>query len=426
MTGPTWIGLDVGTSSIKSVVFDSGGAAVGDARAQTPWTRTPVGTEMDPNELGRITLEVLRGAAQAHPGRPAGIGITSMGETGVLVDGHGRVLTSAIAWHDERDTSELAELETSFGHDYFAETTGKPLRPQFALTKFAWQRRHVDGMDRASRRFNVADWIALLLTGVQACDLSLAGRTGWFDPLRGRWSAELLEWSGASESLMPGLIRPGAAIGTVRPEIGDLAGAVVTTAGHDHQAAMLGCGLDWIGDELDSLGTAEAIVRMVPDTLDRRVMRDLALAAVTTDIGVQPDTLCLLGGTLGGLELQAALDAAGVSADQLHRLDDVALGVTPARDEREEEHARLFSDAVERATVQAAQLQRSIAAAVGPRRRLMVAGGWRHSRTVLQSKGRHLGEFALSGTAEAGARGAAMLAARAAGALGQRESWPTA
>ncbi len=426
MTDRTWIGVDVGTSSIKAVVFDSGGAAVGQARAETPWMRTSVGTEMDPNELGRITLDVLRRAARAHSGRPAGIGITSMGETGVLVDAHGQVLGSAIAWHDERDTRELAELDAAFGREYFAETTGKPLRAQFALTKFAWQRRHVDGVGRASRRFNVADWIAHLLTGVQVCDLSLAGRTGWFDPLRGRWSTELLAWSGATASLMPELVRPGAAIGTVRPEIGGLADAVVTTAGHDHQAAMLGCGLDSVGDELDSLGSAEAIVRIVPDTLDRLVMRDLALAAVTTDIGVQPSTLCLLGGTLGGLELQAALDAAGVAADQLQRLDDIALGVTPARNEREQEHARLFSDTVERATAHAAQLQRSIAAAVGPRRRLMVAGGWRHSRTVLESKRRHLGEFGLSGTAEAGARGAAILAARAAGALGERESWPAA
>ena len=422
----TWIGLDVGTSSIKAVVFDSAGAAVADARAETPWIRTSLGTEMDPDELGRVALGVLREAVRIRHERPAGIGITSMGETGVLVDAHGRVVCPAIAWHDERDTNELADLESAFGRERFAEITGKPLRAQFALTKFAWQRRHVAGATRAARRFNVADWIAHLLTGVESCDLSLAGRTGWFDPLRARWSAELLEWSGATEDLMPDLIQPGAPIGIVGPDLEDLSGAVVTTAGHDHQAAMLGCGLSAVGDELDSLGTAEAIVRIVADTLPRSIMRDLALHAVTTDIGVQPGTLCLLGGTLGGLELRAALDALGVTTAQLGRLDDVALGLAPGRDEQERADAQRWRETVEAATVAAAELQRSIATAVGPRRRLMVAGGWRHSRTVLDSKRRHLGEFALATTAEAGARGAALLAARAAGALGERESWPMA
>lgn len=422
---PTWVGLDVGTSSIKAVVFDEGGSAVAEAKTVTPWTETALGTEMDPAELGAAAIGVIERAVRGRVGWavPAGIGITSMGETGVLVDTDGKPLGNAIAWHDQRDSEQVAALEADVGRARFAEITGKPLRAQFSLTKFAWQLQNTSYAAHAHRRFSVADWIARLLTGVDVCDLSLAGRTGWFDPLDRSWSSELLGWSGARAELMPPLVRPGDAVGAVKVGSDALDGAVVTTAGHDHQAAMLGSGLDQVGDELDSCGTAEAIVRIVPDTLDRRVMQELALASVTTDIGVQPGTLCLLGGTEGGRELHAALAEIGIGLEDLPRLDDVALGVAPAGNQEEEEAAKIWRRAVEHTTRQAADLHDEITSAVGPHERLTVAGGWRHSRTVLDGKRRRLGAFDLSGVSEAGAGGAAILAARATGDLEPDGGW---
>ena len=90
-----------------------------------------------------------------------------------------------------------------------------------------------------------------------------------------------------------------------------LAGAVLTVAGHDHQAAAVGAGADGPGDELDSCGTAEALVRTIAPGLSPDVVADLADAGITTGWHAVADHWCLLGATQGGLALQRILALLG-------------------------------------------------------------------------------------------------------------------
>ena len=187
-----------------------------------------------------------------------------------------------------RDQVEVGELNNEIGADEFGVRAGKPLRGQFSLTKHRWLRRHNPAVASAVRRFNVAEWVARGLGSDEACDRSLACRTGWFDPSAGGGWPEALAWSGASVELMPPLVDSGVAIGRVKGARGHprLADAVVTLAGHDHQAAALGVGAVLPGDELDSSGTAEALVRTVLPDLGPEQMLALARAESTA---IQPE-----------------------------------------------------------------------------------------------------------------------------------------
>ena len=430
------VGLDVGTTSAKAVVFTDQGEVVGEGRARTPWITTSFGVELAAEELLNAAIEALSSAVDAAPGTTnvTAVGITSMGESGVLVDQEGIPVAPVIAWHDSRDHEEVEALRRDITADTFAATTGKPLRGQWAITKHRWLRGHVPSAAHAVRRFNVAEWVVRGLGGDEVTELALACRTGWLDLSRGDWWPEGLAWSGATPELMPLLVEAGMPVGQItrsdtHPR---LRGAVLTVVGHDHQAAAVGVGATGEGDEVDSCGTAEAIVRSIPAYLKDEQVRDLAHAGITTDWSIQPGRWSLLAGTEGGLAMQRVLNAIGVDKDGLTALDAAALDAPQGRIRIEgigtdAVHLRHLVDGVtpgevwravvEAATDEVTKLHNSMTDIVGEHQEIIVTGGWSHSTALMAAKRRRLGILRLSAVQEAGARGAAIYAGRAAGVL---------
>jgi sugar (pentulose or hexulose) kinase len=437
------VGLDVGTSSAKAVVFNDQGEIVGEGRARTPWITTSYGVELAAEELLNAAIEALGSALDATPGTTSAtaVGITSMGESGVLVDRNGTPVAPVIAWHDNRDREEVEALRRNIAADTFAATTGKPLRGQWAITKHRWLLRHVPSAANAVRRFNIAEWVVRGLGGDEVTELALACRTGWFDLARRDWWTEGLAWSGATPGLMPPLVEAGMPVGHItRSETHPrLHGAVLTVVGHDHQAAAVGVGATGEGDEVDSCGSAEAIVRTIPGYLKDKQVRALANAGITTDWSIQPGRWSLLAGTEGGLAMQRVLNAIGVDRDGLAALDAAALDAPQGRVRiegigTEAVHLRNIGDGVtpgelwravvEATTDEVTKLHNSMTEIVGEHQEIIVTGGWSHSAALMAAKRRRLGALGVSPVHEAGARGAAIYAGRAAGVLKSDEVFP--
>ncbi|RCG25846.1 xylulose kinase [Sphaerisporangium album] len=440
---PLIVGLDVGTTTSKAVVFTTQGRPVGEGKAVTPWVVTPHGAQMDAGELLDSAREALRQALASAPDGPVlAVGVTSMGESGVLLNGHGVPLAPVIAWHDTRDGAEVRDLSTTLGEDRFAGRTGLPLRGQWSLTKHRWLLAHHPETKEAVRRLNIAEWVVRGLGGEESAEQSLASRTGWLELATRSWWPEALEWSGAGRSLMPDLVTAGTPLGTVGAEVGipRLTGAVLTVAGHDHQAATVGADAAGPGDELDSCGTAEALVRTVPAGLVNTAdVATLAKGGITTGWHVLSDQWCLLGGTQGGLALQRVLGLLGLSSGHLAELDRQALArdactVTVTGVEAEELRiagvangtgpADLWRATLEAVVAQAEQVHAAMSAVVGAHQALVVTGGWSRSRALLEVKRRVLGPLRNPGVSEAGARGAALLGGMAAGVYAGPREFP--
>jgi sugar (pentulose or hexulose) kinase len=434
MRGTLLIGLDVGTTSSKAVVFTEDGDPVASGRANTPWTITTSGAELEATALLEAAKSAVAEAlAQCPPGQIGGLGVASLAESGVLLDRRGEPVAPVIAWHDTRDQAELADLRNVVRPHDFSATTGLPFRQQWSLTKHRWLIDNVPSARDAVRRLNVAEWIVRGLGGEEATEQSLASRTGWLRLAERSWWGETLAWSGASESLMPPLVTAGTPLGRVSADAGvpRLAGAVLTVAGHDHQAAVIGAGADGPGDELDSCGTAEALVRTVAPGLSQRVVAELAERGITTGWHAVADNWCLLGATQGGLALQRVLALLGKTRADLPSLDAEAialpvpeirvvapafgtLGILGIADGNGPAH--LWRAALEAVTDQAAEIHDAMSAVSGAHRTLVVTGGWSRSEGLIAVKRRRFGELTRADVNEAGARGAALLAARAAGA----------
>jgi sugar (pentulose or hexulose) kinase len=408
------------------------GQEVAAGRAPTPWTTNAHGTQIAADALVSAARAALSDAVAAAPaGRIAGVGVASMAESGILLDRDGRPVAPVLAWHDTRDTAEVAGLRAELGAE-FSVRTGLPLRHQWSLTKHRWQLDHDPVAPSAVRWLGVAEWVVHALGGEQVSEQSLASRTGWLDLARRAWWDEALSWSGATRSLLADLVSSGEPVGAAHDHWGipGLAGAVLTVAGHDHQAAAIGADAARLHAELDSCGTAEAYVRTVSPGLPAADVRALTDAGITVGWHALPEHWCLLGATRGGLVLQRVLALLGRSRADLPALDAAALRVDPGAltvtgADGPEVGLRDIGDAVEPAAVWRAALTAAVDAgrdiheamtrASGTHRDLVVTGGWTHSDGVLTLKRRALGELRIPRVGEAGARGAALLAGSAAG-----------
>lgn len=420
------MGLDIGTTSSKAVIQTEAGVAVAHGSAPTRWTATPTGAQIDPRALLASALGALDAAVADAPSGPiAGVGVASIGESGVLLDRTGDPLGPVIAWHDTRDADELADLEQCVEPGRFARTTGLPLRHQWSLTKHRWLVDHHPATAAAVRRLDVAAWVVRCLGGEEAAEQSLASRTGWLRLHTRDWWPETLAWAGAPSSLMADLAEAGTPLGTIAAGLGPprLAGAVLTVAGHDHQAAAIGAGAVGEGDELDSCGSAEALVRSVAPGLSPQIVGRLVEATVTVGWHALPGRWCLLGGTTGGLELARVLAELGLGAGDVPSLDR-ALTLPGSTVDRPAAAARTWRAALEAVTVDAATIHDAMTRITGPHRAFVVTGGWSRSAGLLAVKERRFGPLRVSGVAEAGARGAALLAGLAAGSYSAIGDFP--
>ena len=207
--------------------------------------------------------ECVAAAARSTPGRPSGIGIASMAESGVPIDRRGLPVGDILAWHDPRPERQAAWLERQVGAPALFARTGLRPDPKYSLPKLLWIReQRAADFTRLRRWAGVAELTALSLTGKLATNASLACRTLAFDVSARAWDAELLALASLEPENMPEVLPLGQAVGglteaaaarlRLRP------GTPVAVAGHDHLAAALGAGVTSPGDALDSMGSAEA------------------------------------------------------------------------------------------------------------------------------------------------------------------------
>jgi sugar (pentulose or hexulose) kinase len=403
------IGLDVGTTRVKAVGFDLHGTVVSAAELPTPWQRGPDGVEMFATQLAAVVRAVVTQASSPLK-RVAGIGVTGMGEAGVLTAAPDapaggaadpdQALAPIRAWHDGR--GDLEAIRRTVGTETFQRATGMPLTPQPSLPKILQLRLDYPKTLAAQRFWSVPEWAVLLLGGWPGSELSLASRTGLLDVLAGR------PWSGAVGLLGADLLgqpQPaGTPCGHARALDGapQLSGAVLVVGGHDHQCAALAAGAVHDGTLFDSLGTAEALLRFTGESLDPATIGELTAAGLTVGRTVVTGRLCVLAGLMTGMQLEQQA---------------TALGATDRERRRALAGRADWASAVERIVDGARPALAAIRAATGEHTAVLAAGGWLQDGQVLAAKRRQLPGLVLTSVIEAGAAGAAYLAGVAAGLL---------
>jgi xylulokinase len=332
---PVYVGVDLGTSSVKALAVDESGLVLAVEREPYPTLRRRAGwAEQRPGDWWRASVLALRrltARSELLDRDVAALGLSGQMHGALLLDRSELPLRDAIIWADERGQVELDRISEQLSLVRFAEITGSAPYVSATLAKLLWLRAHEPHvLGQAAHLIFPKDEIRRRLTGSIATDSSDASGTLLFDAAQRTWSREMLKAAQVNEELMPEVLSSGAVAGRVSEEAaaatGLPLGLPVATGGGDAACAAYGAGV--IGERggtrvgtpvgLLSMGTAAQVM-----VLTKRPAIDSG-GRVQTICGVGDDEWLLMGALLaGGFALEWLASATG-ARDAGELLDEAA------------------------------------------------------------------------------------------------------
>lgn len=265
-------GLDIGTTGCKCTVFDTDGTYLNKAYKEYPKTRVASGHEIDASVLRECVFEVISIMAKEYSDI-AGLGVTSFGETFVLVDEEGNPLMNSMLYTDPRGHEECLELIDKLGEMNIAKITGLRPHEMYGLPKLMWVKNHrPEVFNRTKYVLQVVDFIVYSLSGVAQEDYSLATRTLAFDLDALDWNSQLLEAAGIDSSIYPKPVPSGTPAGKILPKMAEKTGlseeTVIVSISQDQIAAAVGAGAFDAKTAVDGSGTVECMTLIYDEKPD--------------------------------------------------------------------------------------------------------------------------------------------------------------
>ena len=261
-----YIGIDLGTSSVKLLLMDSSGKIVNIVTEEYPVSYPHPGwSEQRPEDWYEKTVAGVRKLIrEADREQIAGISFGGQMHGLVILDGDDQVIRPAILWNDGRTGEETAYLNTVIGKEKLSEYTANIAFAGFTAPKLLWVRKHEpENFARIAKIMLPKDYLAYRLTGVFCTDMSDASGMLLFDVKNRRWSREMCEICGIAPSQLAKCYESYETVGTVLPqvarELGVPASVKVAAGAGDNAAAAVGTGT--VGDNRCniSLGTSGTI-----------------------------------------------------------------------------------------------------------------------------------------------------------------------
>ncbi len=275
---PCFLGLDLGTSSLKTVVIDGAGQvlalAAEDYGIDTP---RPGWAEQDPEEWVRAAFTCTRhalGQAGVAPDHVAAIGLSGQMHGTVCLGRDGLPLRPAILWADQRSSAQVAQVYETVGREQYAAWIRNPLAAGFQLATWLWLRQHEPAIAHAATHLLLPkDYLRYRLTGAIGTEPSDACATGQFDPARGQWSEPLLAALGLDPRLLPPLAVSQDIAGGLAPaaaaEMGLRPGIPVVYGGGDQPCQAVGNGVIEPGQVSCTIGTGgQLLAPLLAPTFD--------------------------------------------------------------------------------------------------------------------------------------------------------------
>ena len=256
-----YLGIDLGTSSVKLLLSDEKGSIIRTAVRDYPLIFPREGwSEQRPSDwvegtlsaLGEITEGIDRSLIK-------GIGVAGQMHGLVILDENDEVIRPAILWNDGRTEKEVEYLNFTVGKEKLSEYTANIAFAGFTAPKILWVRNNEPESFKRIRKIMLPkDYINYVLTGVHACDYSDASGMLLLDVKNRCWSEEMLGICGITRDVLPALFESYEVIGKVKPEFG-LPEAVVVAGAGDNAAAAVGTGTVGNGKCNISLGTSGTV-----------------------------------------------------------------------------------------------------------------------------------------------------------------------
>lgn len=261
------LAIDLGTSSVKTLILSSGGLILARGQASYPTSHPRPG--FDEQLLDDWLQGIIAATASARRFAPLAriqaIAITGQMHGTAMLDRHGMPLHPAIIWSDRRASELLPGIQARLGST-LPTTIGGPLGTGYLALSLAWIREHRPHLWKEIAQVGLpADFLGFLLTGVMATDPSNAVSSGLLNAETLRWDESLLRAFDIPADWLPTLIPTGSQVGTLAAEAAealDLSpGLPVFHAGGDAPVAAIGGHVSTHAQAMITMSTGAQVMR---------------------------------------------------------------------------------------------------------------------------------------------------------------------
>jgi xylulokinase len=262
------IGIDVGTSAVKTILFDIEGAIIASSSKEYPLYQPKNGwAEQEPEDwinAAFATVKKVVSGSGVPAEKIAGIGLTGQMHGLVMLDGEGKPLRRSIIWCDQRTAKECEEITERVGRDKLVAITANPALTGFTASKILWVRNNEPEIYRRCRHILLPkDYLRYCLTGEFATDVSDASGMQLLDVPQRRWSLEVLEKLEMAPEMLGRVYESPEITGYVTAEAAEatglLPGTPVVAGAGDNAAAAVGTGVVKNGLAFTTIGTSGVV-----------------------------------------------------------------------------------------------------------------------------------------------------------------------
>lgn len=262
------IGIDIGTSATKTVLFDEECRVIASASEEYPLYQPHNGwAEQHPEDWKHATFATIAAVLKKSGVKGSdvkGIGLSGQMHGLVMLDESNEVIRPAIIWCDQRTGKECEEITERVGKERLMQITANPALTGFTASKILWVRNHEpENYARCKHILLPKDYIRFALTGVFATEVSDASGMQLLDVPKRQWSTEVLQKLDIDPSLLAKVYESPEVTGEVLPEAaaqtGLAAGTPVVGGAADNAAAAVGTGIVTDGSAFTTIGTSGVV-----------------------------------------------------------------------------------------------------------------------------------------------------------------------
>ena len=262
------LGIDLGTSGTKTVLFDQQGHAQASATVEYPMYQPQNGwAEQDPADWHNAAVATIRTVLEKSGVDKADVvalGISGQMHGLVMLDDKGQVLRRSIIWCDQRTQKECDEIHERVGRDRLIAITANPALTGFTLSKLLWVRNHEPELyARCAHILLPKDYVRYTLTGDFATEVSDASGMQMLDVPNRCWSEELLRTLDIDPAMLAKVYESPEVTGHISDEAARLTGlspdTLVVGGAGDNAAAAVGTGVVEDGKAFTTIGTSGVV-----------------------------------------------------------------------------------------------------------------------------------------------------------------------
>ncbi|WP_094546053.1 xylulokinase [Petroclostridium xylanilyticum] len=262
------LGIDIGTSGTKTVLFDIQGNSVASALGEYPLYQPHVGwAEQNPEDWWNATVSTIQAVIHKSGVKAEdikGIGLSGQMHGLVLLDKDHNVLRPSIIWCDQRTGKECEQITELVGKEKLIEITANPALTGFTASKVMWVKNHEPELyEKATKILLPKDYIRFMLTGEFATEVSDASGMQFLNVAERKWSDEVLTRLGIDKVLLPEVYESQEVSGRVSSRAAKLTGLAegtpVVGGGGDQAAGAVGNGIVKPGIVSSTIGTSGVV-----------------------------------------------------------------------------------------------------------------------------------------------------------------------